>query len=109
MKLRQANPFSSELLHKEICSVWFGFWCLVFLSPTCLLLLSSHDGNPVAKMKHANIINLKQFSESQILRSMCVFRENQNSNSAILRSALGMGGTVSLTVTDVSEDWRVNI
>lgn len=85
------------------------FWCLVFLSPTCVLLLSSRDGKPLAKMQHACIVNPEQVSESEISQSVCAFRENQNSNSAILEFALGMGGTVSLTVIELNEGWRMNI
>lgn len=131
----QTNSFSFELLCKEICRsfkqlgfscsfFWQSvsqessilpvtsvqvFWCLIFLSPTCVLLLSSQDGNPAAKMRDAYIINPKQFSESEISQSTHAFRENQNSNAAILKLALGMGGTVSLTVTKISEDWQMNI
>lgn len=60
-------------------------------------------------MRDAYIINPKQFSESEISQSTHAFRENQNSNATILKLALGMGGTVSLTVTKISEDWQMNI
>lgn len=81
------------------------FWCLVFLLPTCVLVLSSPNGNQEPEW-HVHIMNPKQFPDAQFTYA---FRENQNSNSTILKLALGMGGAVSLTVSDVNEDWQMTI
>lgn len=84
------------------------FWCLVFLSPTCVLVLSSLNGNQELEW-HVHIMNPKQFPHLEVSQSLCAFRENQNSNSTILQLALGMGRSVSPTISEVNGDWQTTI
>lgn len=75
-------------------------WCLVFLSPTCVLVVSNGNQEPEL---HVHVLNPKQFPDSEVSQFTCAFRENQNSNSTILKLALGMGGAVILTISEVNE------
>lgn len=76
-------------------------WCLDFLSPTCVLVVSNGDQEPEL---HVHILNPKQFPDSEVSQFTCAFRENQNSNSTILKLALEMGGALILIISEVNED-----
>lgn len=98
----------SEENPESLVTLVHVFWHLVFLSPTCVLVLGSPNGNQELKW-HVHIMNPKQFPDSEVSQSTCAFRENQNSNSAIFKWALGMGGAVSLTISERNEDWQMTM